>query len=101
MTRETIGLLLMMGGVTYVIRALPLTLIRQEIKNPFIRSFLHYVPYVTLSLIVFPGIITDSPSILAGVVAFVVAVTSAYRGMSMFVVSILACVAVYVIELMV
>ena len=36
-----------MAIVTYLIRLLPLTLIKKEIKNPFIRSFLYYVPYVT------------------------------------------------------
>ena len=44
-----------MAIVTYLIRMLPLTLIKKEIKNPFIRSFLYYVPYVTLSVIDLPG----------------------------------------------
>ena len=43
-----------MAIVTYLIRMLPLTLIKKEIKNPFIRSFLYYVPYVTLSVMTFP-----------------------------------------------
>ena len=48
--------------VTYLIRVLPLTLIRREIKNPFLRSFLYYVPYVTLAAMTFPAILhaTDS-----------------------------------------
>ena len=46
-----------MAIVTYLIRVLPLTLIKQEIKNPFIRSFLYYVPYVTLSVMTFPAIV--------------------------------------------
>ena len=44
-----------MAIVTYLIRMLPLTLIKKEIKNPFIRSFLYYVPYVTLSVMTFFG----------------------------------------------
>ena len=53
-----------MAGVTYLIRVLPLTLIRKEIKNQTIRSFLFYVPYVTLAVMTFPAIIqaTDSMS---------------------------------------
>lgn len=47
--------ILVMGIVTYLIRVLPLTLIRKEIKNRFIRSFLYYVPYVTLAVMTFPG----------------------------------------------
>ena len=45
--------ILVMAGVTYLIRVTPLVLIRREIKNPVIRSFLHYVPYVTLSVMTF------------------------------------------------
>ena len=48
--------ILVMGIVTYLIRVLPLTLIRKEIKNRFIRSFLYYVPYVTLAVMTFPAI---------------------------------------------
>ena len=46
-----------MAGVTYLIRVLPLTLIRKEIKNQTIRSFLFYVPYVTLAVMTFPAIV--------------------------------------------
>ena len=42
---------------SYLIRVLPLTLIRKPIKNRFIRSFLYYVPYVTLAVMTFPAII--------------------------------------------
>ena len=41
--------ILVMAGVTYLIRLLPLTLIKKEIKNVYIKSFLYYVPYVTPS----------------------------------------------------
>ena len=43
--------ILVMAGVSYLIRMLPLTLIRKEIKNKTIRSFLYYVPYVTLAAV--------------------------------------------------
>ena len=42
-----------MFAVTYLVRVLPLTLIRRKIKNRFIRSFLYYVPYVTLAVMTF------------------------------------------------
>ena len=42
--------ILVMAGVTYLIRLLPLTLIKKEIKNVYVKSFLYYVPYVTLSV---------------------------------------------------
>ena len=54
--------ILVMGIVTYLIRVLPLTLIRKEIKNRFIRSFLYYVPYVTLAVMTFPAILDATGS---------------------------------------
>ena len=47
-----------MAAVTFLIRALPLTLIRRPIRNRLVRSFLYYVPYVTLAVMTFPAILT-------------------------------------------
>lgn len=55
-----------MAGVTYLIRLLPLTFIRKEIKNTFIRSFLYYVPYVTLSVMTFPAILSATQNLWVG-----------------------------------
>ncbi len=55
MERSVYLYILVMAGVTYLIRMLPLTLIRKEIKNTYIRLFLYYVPYVTLSVMTFPA----------------------------------------------
>ena len=60
--------ILVMAGVTYLIRVLPLTLIRKEIKNTYIRSFLYYVPYVTLSVMTFPAILTATASVWSAVI---------------------------------
>ena len=59
--------------VTYLIRVLPLTLIRREIKNPFLRSFLYYVPYVTLAAMTFPAILHATDSLWSGLAALVAA----------------------------
>ncbi len=91
--------MIIMAAVTYLIRVLPLTLIRKEIKNNFIRSFLYYVPYVTLSVMTFPAIIEATNSPAAGVVAFIVAILLAWFGAGLLQVSVLACVTVYIIEL--
>lgn len=88
-----------MAGVTYLIRVLPLTLIRKEIKNTYIRSFLYYVPYVTLSVMTFPAILTATASVWSAVIALVIAIFLAYRGKSLFVVSLVACTAVFLTEL--
>lgn len=99
MNIEILQYIFVMAAATYLVRVLPLTLIRKEIKNTYIRSFLHYVPYVTLAVMVFPAIIdaTDSPwSALAG---FIVAIVLSYYGAGLFKVSLLSCLVVFFIEL--
>ncbi len=91
--------MLIMAGVTYAIRVLPLTLIRKEIKSTFIRSFLYYVPYVTLSVMTFPAIIEATNNPVAGAVAFIAALLLAWFGAGLFQVSVLACIVVFIIEL--
>ncbi len=91
--------ILVMFGVTYLIRVLPLTLIRKEIKNRTIRSFLYYVPYVTLAVMTFPAIIDATSSPLAGLAALIVGILLAWFGRSLFQVAVLSCVVVYVLEL--
>ncbi|MCR4650442.1 MAG: AzlD domain-containing protein [Lachnospiraceae bacterium] len=90
--------MIIMAAVTFAIRALPMTLIRKEIKSRFIRSFLFYVPYVTLAIMTFPAMIrvTDSP--VAASIAFAVAVLLAWFGVSLFGVAVLACITVFVAE---
>ena len=61
--------LLATAGVTYLIRFLPLFLVRKRITSRFIRSFLYYVPYVVLSVLAFPAILYCTDSMLAGVAA--------------------------------
>ena len=88
-----------MAGITYLIRVLPLTLIRKEIKNVTIRSFLYYVPYVTLAVMTFPSIISATQSPIAAIAALVVAIVLAYFGRGLFFVAMSACVVVFAIEL--
>ena len=88
-----------MAGVSYLIRVLPLTLIRREIKNRFIRSFLYYVPYVTLAVMTFPAIVQATNSPVAGALALVVGILLAWFGKSLFVVAVLSCLTVFLTEL--
>ncbi len=91
--------MIIMAGITYLIRVLPLTLIRKEIKSTFIRSFLYYVPYVTLAVMTFPAILSATDSPVSAAIAFIIAILLAWFGASLFQVSVLACVVVFVIEL--
>ena len=88
-----------MALVTYLIRVLPLTLVRREIKNVYIRSFLYYVPYVTLSVMTFPSIMDATGSQWSGLAALVVGMVLAWKGASLFKVAVACCAVVYVLEL--
>ncbi|MBR6308237.1 MAG: AzlD domain-containing protein [Lachnospiraceae bacterium] len=88
-------------AVTNGIRILPITLIRKPIKNKFIQSFLYYVPYVTLAVMTFPAIMEATQSPIAGLGALLLGIVAAYFGLGLFPVSIICCVAVFIIELFV
>ena len=88
-----------MAIVTYLIRTLPLTLVRREIKNVYIRSFLYYVPYVTLSVMTFPSMMDATGSQWSGLAALLAGLVLAWRGASLFKVAVAACAVVYVLEL--
>ena len=91
--------IVVMAAVTYIIRMLPLTLIKKEITNKYIKSFLYYVPFVTLAVMPFPAIIEGTDSIWSGLAGFIVAVLLAFFGKSLFWVSISACATVFLVEL--
>lgn len=84
--------------VSYLIRVLPLTLIRKPIKNKFIKSFLYYVPYVTLAVMTFPAIIQATASPISGIVALIVGIVLALFGAGLLPVACVCCVVVFVIE---
>ena len=64
-------------AVIYLIRVLPLTLIRKPIRSRFLRSFLYYVPYVTLAVMTFPAIVEATANPIAGAAALIVGVAAA------------------------
>lgn len=86
--------LLVMAGVTYLIRMLPMTVYRREIHSVFIRSFLHYVPYAVLGTMTFPDVLYATGSLWTALAGLVVAVVMAWRGRSLLTVAIGACLAV-------
>ena len=88
-----------MAGVTFLIRILPLTLIRRRIESRFLQSFLYYVPYVTISVMTFPAIVHATNSPVAGAAAPVAGLLAAWCGASMFQVAVACCALVFVLEL--
>ncbi len=92
--------LLAMIVVTNLIRIIPVTLIRKRIENQFIRSFLFYVPYVTLAVMTFPAIIETTGSPLAGAAAFVIGIAGAWFGLGLIWEALLCCSVVLLTELL-
>lgn len=99
MTHNPYIYILLMAGVTYAIRVLPLTLIRKQIKNPFLQSFLYYVPYVTLAVMTFPAIINATQSPIAGAAALLIGIILAWCGAGLFPVAVTCCLVVFILEL--
>ena len=83
-----------MAGVSYLIRVLPLTLIRKPIKNQFIQSFLYYVPYVTLAVMTFSA----TNSTVSAALALVIGIIAAWCGRSLLSVAVICCAVVFVTE---
>ena len=88
-----------MAGITFLIRVLPLTLIRKPIRNVTIRSFLYYVPYVTLAVMTFPAILDATQSPIAALAALLVAMVLAWFRLGLVPVAICSCVTVFLLEL--
>ena len=91
--------ILVSAAVSYLIRVTPLVLIRREITSRTLRSFLYYVPYVTLAVMTFPAITEATQSPLAGLLALIAGAVLAWRGGSLFLVAVACCVVVLVSEL--
>lgn len=90
--------ILVSAGVSYLIRVTPLALIRREIRSPLLRSFLYYVPYVTLAVMTFPAITEATQSPLAGLLALIAGAALAWFGGSLFQVAVVCCLVVLCAE---
>ena len=87
-----------MAGVSFLIRALPMTLFRKSIKSPFVQSFLYYVPYVTLSVMTFPAIVNATQSPISGAAALLIGVLAAWFGADLFKTAVICCGSVLLLE---
>lgn len=92
---------LIMALVTYIPRALPITIFRKEIKSRFIKSFLYYMPYAVLGAMTFPDIFTSTANKISAIAGTIVALILSYFEKSLVVVAIGACVTVYLCELII
>lgn len=90
--------ILLMSAVTLAIRLLPLILVRGQIRNRFIRSFLYYVPYTTLAVMTVPAMLEATQSPVSGGISFIIGILLAWFGASLFTVSAVCCCSVFLIE---
>ena len=97
MTRILLSVLIM-AGVTYLLRMLPLTLFRKKIGNRFVRSFLAYVPYAVLAAMTFPAVFSSTGSTLSALAGVAVAAVLALCKKSLTTVALSACAAAFAVE---
>ena len=99
MDRQSIVVCILLAIVTTnLIRVVPMLLIKGQISNRFLRSFLYYVPYVTLAVMTFPSMIQTTMSPLSGIVALIVGIVAAWRRMGLFPVAAICCAIVYLMD---
>lgn len=98
MTHNIYLYIFVMAAVTYLIRMLPLALSKKEITNQYIKSFLYYVPYACLAAMTFPAILYSTASLYSALAGLITALIAAYRGKSLLIVALAACVAVFLVE---
>lgn len=91
--------LVVMAGVTYLIRVIPFVLINKKIENRFINSFLYYIPYTVLAAMTFPAILCATGSIISAAAGLLTAIFIAYKGKGLLTVAVGACLAVLIVEL--
>ncbi len=90
--------LFVMAGVTYLVRLLPVLIIKKKIQNRFVKSFLYYIPYTVLAAMTLPAIFYATENILSGVIGFMVAILLAFFDKSLLTVALGTCAPVFVVE---
>ncbi len=91
--------LFVMAGITYLIRMVPLVLVKKKIKNKYILSFLYYIPYAVLSVMTFPAIFYSTSSVISAIVGTAIALITAFMNKSMVIVAFLSSLGVFLTEL--
>ena len=92
--------IVVMALTTYLVRVLPLILLKKPIRSRFLKSFLRYIPAASLTAMTFPAILYATEHILSGMIGLMVAVLLALRKKSLVLVAVASCAAVFVTELL-
>ena len=96
--KDYFAFLLVMAGVTYLLRAVPFVLLKDKLSNPFIKSFLAYIPCSVLAAMTVPAIFYSTDSLLSGILALVAAVIAALFRFGLVGVATVACCAVLFVD---
>ena len=89
-------MILVMAGVTYLIRMIPLAFFRKKIKSNYLNSFLYYIPYAVLSAMTFPYIFYSTGNFYTALIGTVIAIVASVCKRSLLTVAILACLSVLI-----
>lgn len=89
MTR-TLIMVAIMASITYVLRVMPVTLIRKKIKSPYIKAFLNYVPFAILGALTIPDVFYSTQDMISAILGTVVALVVAYAGGGLLLVTVAA-----------
>ena len=92
--------ILCMAATTYLIRVLPLTLIRKPIKNRTVRSFLYYVPYAVLTAMTFPAVFSSTGSTLSAIIGCIAALVLAFFERGLLIVAVGASAAAFIVQIL-
>ncbi|MGI6050193.1 MAG: AzlD domain-containing protein [Acetivibrionales bacterium] len=91
--------IIIMAGVTYLTRMLPMVIFKKKIESTFIKSFLYYIPYAVLGAMTFPAILSSTSSVYSAIAGAAVAIILALKEKSLITVAISASLTVYIVEL--
>ena len=99
MDKQSIIICILLAIITTnLIRVVPMLLIKGQISNRFLRSFLYYVPYVTLAVMTFPSMVQATVSPVSGAVALITGIVAAWRRLGLFPVAAICCAIVYLMD---
>ena len=93
--------LLIISLSTYLIRAIPFNLIKNKIKNKYINSFLHYIPYTVLASMTFPAALYTTGNIISATIGLIVAFVLSFKKGSLTLVAIASSIAVFITEIII
>ncbi len=98
MTSKTLIYIIIMAVITYATRVIPIVMMKKQIESPFIKSFLHYVPFAVLSAMTFPSILYSTGNLITGILGLIIGMALAYIDSGLMTVATFTVLFVYVLS---